>query len=126
MPAFASQRQLAVLVAVEVRPELHQLADSIRPFVHQDPHGVFMAQPRAGNQRVLHMQFGVIVRAHDAGDAALRPVGIGVRPVLLRDQRHAPLPRHFQCKRQPRAAAAENQIIKSLHCCVFVSKLRPV
>ena len=91
VPAFAPQRQLPVLFAVEVRPKLHQLADPVRPFVDQHPHRIFMAQPRPGDQRVLHMQLRVIVRAHDPGDPALRPVGIAVRPVFLRDQRDPPL-----------------------------------
>ena len=116
MPAFTPQRQFPVLFPVEVRAERHQLAYPVRSFVHQDPHRVLMAQPCAGDQRVLNVQLRVVVRAHDPGDAALRPVGIGIRPVLLRDQRDPALCGDFQRKRQPGAAAAQNQKIIRLHC----------
>ena len=52
MPALARQRQTAGGIAVERRAERDQLAQARRALGAQHPHGVDVAQPDAGDERV--------------------------------------------------------------------------
>ena len=114
-PPLASQRERAVGVPVELGPELHQLPDALRPFGDEHAHGVLVAQARARDERILHVQLDVIVGRHDARDAALRPVGVAVRAVLLSDQGNAALLGGAEGEGESGAAAAEHEEVKVRH-----------
>ena len=74
--ALAGQQQLARGVAVEDGAEGDQLVDPGRALVDQHPHGVGVAQPGAGGQRVGQVQVGRVgVAAQHRGHAALGPPG---------------------------------------------------
>ncbi len=68
--------QVAVAVAVEHRAERDELVDPCRALVDEHAHGVDVAQPGAGAERVGEVEVGgVVVAAEDGGDAALGPSG---------------------------------------------------
>ena len=74
--------------AVEPGAELDQLADRLRPLVHQHPDRLDVAQPDAGDQGVAQVRLGGVVRAERGGDAALRPPGRAGRQHVLGDHQH--------------------------------------
>ena len=72
-------------------------------------------KPRAGFERVAHVQLERILLARHRRDAALRVVGVRLRAVFLRDDGHAPVRRDFQREGQPRDAAAEDEEVELFH-----------
>ena len=75
--ALASERDPSVPAAVEADAELDQAADRRGALPGQDADGGRVAEPRAGADRVGGVAFGVVVRAHRGGNAALRAAGVG-------------------------------------------------
>src|SRR5690606_30411578 len=74
--AFAGQVQVSSFVAVELRSEADQLLDPTRPLVDQHAHGVEVAEPGSGGQRVGQVQVDLFgVAAQRGGDPALGPAG---------------------------------------------------
>ena len=79
-----------------------------RALLDDAAHHVLPAKPRAGLERIAHVEVErVLVRGH-AGDAALRVVGVRLRAVLLRDDRDRPALRHVEREGQPGDARAEH------------------
>ena len=69
--AFAGEQQAAALT-IELGAPVDQLVNRRRPFLHQCAHGPRVAQAVAGDQRVLLVQFDLVVVAQRGGDSALR------------------------------------------------------
>ena len=87
--ALAGERQPAVGVAVEAGAEGDQLADPVRSFADEDPHGVDVAEPGAGREGVGEMAVdGVLFTADDRGHAALGPAGRRLFELSLGDHAH--------------------------------------
>ena len=99
----------------EMHAQLDQLRNARRAILDDRAHGRFLAQAGARFERVAHVQFEGVLLARDGGDAALGVVGIRLGAVLLGDDRHAPVRRDFQRKRQPGNAAAQDKEIELLH-----------
>ncbi len=74
---FASQRQLAVGVAIERGPEFQQFFDPRGRVLGEDGDDFLVADAGAGALRVDRMQSRRVVFTHGGGDAALGPVGRG-------------------------------------------------
>ena len=72
---------------VEVEPgaELLQEGDGGRRLVDQGAHGLLVAEPGTGDERVLHVQLGVVVLPEDGGQPALRPRRAAVAERALGD-----------------------------------------
>ena len=121
MAAFLAEVQLARAVGAgnlalgEVHAQLDQLRNPRRAFLDDRADSRFLAQARAGLQRVAHVQLEGVLLAGDGGDAALGVVGVRLGAVLLGDDRHAPVRGDFQRKGKPRSAAAQDKEIKLLH-----------
>jgi hypothetical protein len=63
--------------------QFDQLGDARRALPDDGAHDAFLAQARAGRQRVAHVQLDRVLLAGDGGDAALRVIGVGFRAVFL-------------------------------------------
>ena len=107
MRAFLREREVAVLL-VEVRAEANELLHPVRPFVHEHVDGFRVAQARAGEQRILVMEFGLVVVREDGGDASLRIASIAVEERLLRDHKNALRLAQLQRRIEPGDARADN------------------
>ncbi len=82
--ALAGERQVTGRLAVEGGAHRDQLVDPRRALVDEHPHGVDVAQPRTGGQRVGQVQVGrVLVAAEHRRDAALGPAGRGLGELAL-------------------------------------------
>ncbi len=109
---LAGQRDLAVRLAIEGRPPVHQLVDVGRALGHQNAHRVDVAQPVAGRQRVLQVQPRVVVFAHRGGDAALGVAGIALGRGRLGQEQD--LPGLGERERGPQRGdpAADDQVVR--------------
>ena len=77
--ALPCQLEVAPFVAVELRPQGDELLHPARPFVHQHPHRVQVAQARPGGQRVGQVEVDLLrVLRQRGGHAPLRPPGGGL------------------------------------------------
>ena len=85
VPALAGQRRAAVGAGVEPGAERLQRGDRGRRLLDEGAHGVLVAEPGAGDQRVGDVQVGVVVGTEDGGQAALRPGGAAVTERALGD-----------------------------------------
>ena len=79
----------AVGVAVERDAEVDRARGCARALVDEHAHGLGVAEPRAGDERVADVVVDAVVVEHDAGDAALRVAGVGVLEHVLRHERDA-------------------------------------
>ena len=127
MAAFLAQIQFARAVLAGISRSENFMPSSINSAMRAGPSSTivrttaFVAQARARFERVAHMQLERIFLARHRRDAALRVIRVRFRAVLLRDDGHAPARRDFQRKRQPRNAAAEDEIIKLFHDGIFTA-----
>ena len=87
MSAFEREGDLAVL-AVKGRAPFDELRDAQWAFRDEFAHGGFVAQPRAGDDRVLEMRFGFIERIERDGHAALRVKRVGLLHPALGHEQH--------------------------------------
>jgi hypothetical protein len=71
--ALAGQRRAPVMRQVEAGPELLQQREGGRRLLDEGADGVLVAESRAGHERVVDVQLGVVVGAEDGRQAALRP-----------------------------------------------------
>src|SRR4029079_2596985 len=76
--AFASERRLALPVAIERGAPGDQLADVARAFVHEDLDRIAVAEAGAGFERVREVQRGRVVRAERRGHTALGVAGVAL------------------------------------------------
>ena len=84
VPALAGQQQAPLPVAVEAGAHGDQLVDPARALVDQHPHGVHVAQPHAGGQRVGQVEVGGVgVAAEHRGHASLGPARGGLVQLAL-------------------------------------------
>ena len=72
---LAAEQNLARFIAVERRAQIDELAQPRRAVASQQFDRRHFAQAGACHYGVGGMRFGRIVRAHRAGDTALRPDG---------------------------------------------------
>ena len=121
MSAFLAQVQFPAAVfgrgvpLGKFHPQLNQFRDACRAFLDDGADDAFLAQARARRERVAHVQLERILLARHRRDAALRVIGVRLRPVLFRDDGHAPARRDLQREGQPRDAAAENEKVELFH-----------
>ena len=85
VPALAGQRRAAVGAGVEPGAERLQRGDRGRRLLDEGAHGVLVAEPGAGDERVGDVQVGVVVGTEDGGQAALGPRGAAVAERALGD-----------------------------------------
>ena len=109
--ALLAEDDLAV-DAVEVRADLHQLAHPVRSLVDQHAHGLLVAEPGAGVDRVLEVQLGRVGLAQGGGDAALGEERGGVVEGRLGEQADAPAAGGGDGGRQAGDAAAQHQHVE--------------
>jgi len=74
---------------IEFSAPLDQLLDGGRAFLHQRAHGRGIAEAVSSGQRVLLVQFDLVVVAEGDGDAALRVFGGGFAERVLGDDQNA-------------------------------------
>ena len=114
--ALAGQQQPALGVAVEGGAERDQLVDAGRSLVDQHPHGVHVAQARAGGERVGEVQVGGVgVAAEHRGDAALGPARGGLLELALGEHAHGHAVQLGRPHRggQPRDPRSQDEEIRS-------------
>lgn len=109
VPPFPTQRELAVPVPGELRTPFHELSHSVRAFVHQLPHRVFVAQASPGLERVSNVELGTVGAAHDRGNAALGVVRVGFRPLLLGHHGDARVVSELESECEPGDPRADHQ-----------------
>ena len=109
--AFAREGE-AVALAVELRAPLDQLLDGARTLLHQRAHGVAVAQPVAGGERVLLVQFHFVVVAERHGDAALRVLRGGFAQRVLGHHQHAAGGGQFDGRAQSGYSGADHEEIR--------------
>jgi hypothetical protein len=91
MSSFTAKIEFAVtrnLSLVEVKSEIDQVLNPRRGFSHNRADDGFIAQTRAGRERVPNVQFEGIFVACDTRDPPLRPRRVGVCAFALRHNRH--------------------------------------
>ena len=84
--AFAAESQFGAL-AVKFCSPLNQLLDAPGGILDQDFGGFGIAEAIAGLEGVLKVQTDFVFIAESGGDAALCPLGIGVRNFALGEDR---------------------------------------
>ena len=89
-------------------PERDELAQPGRALGAQHAHGVDVAQPDAGDERVLQVVLGGVLRAERGGDAALRPARGAVVDEHLGDEQDAARAGGVQRGGQPGDAGADD------------------
>ena len=62
---------LSLVAGVKVHSPFQQFPDSVRAFLHDSAHSLFVAEARSGVQRIRNMVFKGIVAVPYGGDAAL-------------------------------------------------------
>ena len=62
---------LSLVAGVKVHSPFQQFPDSVRAFLHDSAHGLFVAEARSGVQRIRNMVFKGIVAVPYGGDASL-------------------------------------------------------
>lgn len=62
---------LSLVAGVKVYSPFQQFPDSVRAFLHDSAHGLFVAEARSGVQRIRNMVFKGIVAVPYGGDASL-------------------------------------------------------
>ena len=95
----------------EIRAEVDEFPDAIRPLAHQYVHGVFVAQARARLQRILQMETRRVIRGQHPGDAALGIVGVGLRLLFLREDDHSAVVSRLQRGPQSGDSRSDNKCI---------------
>ncbi len=110
--ALAPEHDLAVDL-VEPRADLHELAHAVRALVHEDAHGLLVAEARAGGDGVLEVQLGRILLADGRGDAALREERGRLLEGGLGEQADAPAARGADGGREAGDAAAEHEDVEA-------------
>ncbi len=70
---LAGQRDLAGVAAVEVGAERDEVPDARRALVDERLDGLDVTEADAGDEGVVDVLGGAVLRRHDGGDAALRP-----------------------------------------------------
>src|SRR5438105_12095681 len=118
MTALAPQIRLAMsgdLAIIEMQPKLDQLLNPLRTFHHNGSHSRFVTQIRACFESVLHMKFERIFITRHASDSTLRPRGVGVGSLALRNHGDRTMHRRLQSKRQPGNATADHDEVVFLH-----------
>ena len=109
---LAGQRDLAVRLAIEGRPPVHQLVDVGRALGHENAHRVDVAEPVAGGQRVLLVEPRVVVVAHRGGDAALGVAGIALGRGRLGQEEDLPGLRERQRGPERGDPAADDEVVR--------------
>ena len=118
VPALPRQLELAVRIAVEGGAESDELVHAGRALVDEHPHGVDVAEPGAGGQRVGQVEVrGVGVAAEHGGHPALRPARGGLLELGLGEDAH---PHAVQLRgadggRQPGHAGAQHEQVEIGH-----------
>ena len=83
---LATQRRLALLVLVEGRAPLDQLAHVARALANEHVNGLGETEAVAGRERIARVQIRRVVIAHRRGDAALRVAGVALARIGLGQQ----------------------------------------
>ena len=114
VPAFAAEVVLAVLLARRRRSSSSCRARSGRgrasgPSRTTDLDDVAMAEPGAGDERVLGVRLEAVLRAPDRGDAALRVLARALGQAVLRDQRDGAVACALERAGEPGDAAADDE-----------------
>ncbi len=109
---LAGQRDLAVRLAIEGRPPVHQLVDVGRTLGHENAHRVDVAEPVAGGQRVLLVEPRIVVVAHRGGDAALGVAGVALGRGRLGQEEDLPGLRERQRGPERGDPAADDEVVR--------------
>ena len=118
VPTLLAEVELVVavrLAPVKMHPEPDEFGDPFWPAGDNRPDGILVAEPCPCGQGILDMEIERILPAGDAGDTALRPCGVRVRPAPFGDQGDTAFFGGFQGETQPGNAAANDDEIKFFH-----------
>ena len=108
--ASSSRSPSGAGLGVEVRAERGELADPVGAFGHEHLHGLDVAEPGAGGERVGEVQLGRVGRGQRGRDAALRVPRRRERQLALRQHdRRQPLPSGLERGRETGDAAPEHE-----------------
>ena len=108
---FARQRQLARM-PIELRAPADQLPDDFRPLLDQRPHGVQVAESIARDERVLLVEFDVIVFPERDRDTALGVLRRRFLEGVLGDHQNTTRFGKLDGGTQPRYTGADNEKIR--------------
>ncbi len=101
---------VGIAAPIEVGAERDQVADAVRPFADDHLDDVAVAEPGAGDERVVDVRLEAVLGAPDRRDAALgvlaRTLG---QPVLRQEDDLMPCPRTAQRRDQAGDAAADDE-----------------
>jgi len=109
--AFASEVKLGVCVSGKVNAVLNKPFNALFAVLYGKPHGLFIAQAPACNQRILHMVFGGILVVQNGGYAALGPKCGAAADVGFANNAYLQMLRKIKRNGQAGSAAADNENI---------------
>ncbi len=109
--AFASERRLAVLVAIERGAPGHQLADVARAFVHEHLDRIAVAEAGAGFEGVREVQRGRVVLANGRRHTALGVAGVAFGAAGLCQEEDVSVPHEIDGGSETGDAAADDEEI---------------
>ena len=90
MTTFAGEFESTLIVPIERGTQRDEIANPARTFLDEHPHGVDVAEPGTGGQRVGQMQIGGIgIATQNCGHPALGPAGGGLLEITLGEHAYA-------------------------------------
>ncbi len=95
----------------ELRAEVHQLANPIRPVSNDHLDDFAMRKPTTSAHGVVDVSLERIGRIENGGDTALCPVRRRVRSASLRDHRHTTVARCLERKAQACHSTPKHQVV---------------
>jgi len=99
------------LAAAELRPEVHQLFDAPGPIADDHLDDFTVGQPTARADGIVDVGLERVGWVEHRGDAALGPVGRGVRAAPLRDHHYTAVTCRFEREAQPSHSATQHQVV---------------
>ena len=102
---------------VELDPQRLEPADPLRRLLHRHLDRVQVAQPRAGDERVLDVERELVVRAEDRGHPALGVLGVALLAVPLGQDEDAAVAGRLEGEGEAGHPPAQDQEIDVLARC---------
>ena len=118
VPPFPAQIKFATtgdISFIEVQTEFNEFANSLRPVLDDRLHRSRIAQAGARLECIANVQVERIFVTCHTGDATLRPCGVGIGALALRNYRYLSVIRGRDRERETRDAAADDNEIVFLH-----------
>src|SRR5262249_12606891 len=103
----------AALLAVEAGPPRPQLADPVRPFLHEHPSRRLAHDPRARAERVLEVEPRIVVLTERYRHPALGVSRVALRGLVLGDDQDPAVAREAERGAQPGDARPQHQVVRA-------------